>query len=95
MAKKRTNLTQECLRRLRNTKKELGPEVQKIHLNNFMVKLKNSGYSQKFRTEILNSGLHAFEKMLEDDNSGAKPLYRSREWNKEERQASKIKKKFN
>ena len=62
MAKKRTILTQECLRRLRNTKKELGPEVQKTHLNNFMVKLKNSGYSQKFRTEILNSGLQAFQK---------------------------------
>ena len=95
MAKKRTILTQECLRRLRNTKKELGPEVQKTHLNNFMVKLKNSGYSQKFRTEILNSGLQAFQKMLEDDKNGVKPLYRSREWNSEERQASKIKKKSN
>ena len=61
-SKKRTILTQECLRRLRNTKNELGPEVQKMHLNNFMVKLKNSGYSQKFRKEILDSGLHAYKK---------------------------------
>ena len=29
---KRTILTQECLRRLRNTKIEPGPEVQKLHL---------------------------------------------------------------
>ena len=46
ISKKRTILTQECLRRLRNTKKELGPEVQKIHLNNFMVKLKILGTVQ-------------------------------------------------
>ena len=31
-SQKRTILTQECLRRLRNTKIELGPEVQKTHL---------------------------------------------------------------
>ena len=54
-----------------------------------MVKLKNSGYNQKFRTEILDSGLHAYQKMLEDDTNGVKPLYGSREWNKVERQASK------
>ena len=66
-----------------------------MHLNNFMVKLKNSGYSQKFRTAILDSGLHAYQKMLEDDTNGVKPLYRSREWNKEERQASKNRKKIN
>ena len=43
---KRTILTQECLRRLRNTKIERGPEVQKMHLDQFMLKLKNSGYSK-------------------------------------------------
>jgi hypothetical protein len=38
---KRTILTQECLRRLRNTKIELGKDVQIFHLNNYMLKLKN------------------------------------------------------
>jgi predicted RNA binding protein with dsRBD fold (UPF0201 family) len=75
-AKKRTILTQECLRRLRNTKIELGPEVQRKHLNNFMLQLKNSGYSQNFRREILDSGLKAFQKMVEGDRNGVKPLYR-------------------
>ena len=40
---KRTILTQECLRRIRNTKIELGDEVRNEHLNNFMLKMKNSG----------------------------------------------------
>ena len=42
-SQKRTILTQECLRRLRNTQAELGTEVQTKHLNNFMVKMRNSG----------------------------------------------------
>ena len=38
---KRTILTQECLRRHRNTKLELGEEVRVKHLNDFMLKMKN------------------------------------------------------
>ena len=94
-SKKRTILTQECLRRLRNTKIELGPEVQNKHLNQFMLKLKNSGYNHKFRLEILDSALKAFQKMVENDKTGLKPLYRHRNWNSEDRKRSKLNKKFN
>ena len=94
-SQKRTILTQECLRRLRNTKVELGPEVQRKHLNIFMLRLKNSGYSVKFRKEVLNSALQAFDRMLADDESGAKPMYRSRSWNYDERKKAKLNKKHN
>ena len=94
-SQKRTIMTQECLRRLRNTKIELGPEVQRKHLNLFMLRLKNSGYSTKFRKEILNSALNAFEKMVADDKAGVKPLYRSKTWNFEDRQRAKLNKKHN
>ena len=80
---KRTILTQECLRRLRNTKVELGEIVQKKYLNEFMIKLKNSGYKKKFRIEVANSTLNAFAKILEDDKNEIKPLYRARSWNYE------------
>ena len=92
---KRTILTQECLRILRNTKIELGPEVQKTHLDRFMLKLKNSGFSQKFRREILDSAFKAFEIMKIEDKNGVKPLYRSRTWNLEERRKNKSEKKQN
>ena len=95
MSKKRTILTQEGLRRLRNTKIELGTEVQKKHLNKYMLKLKNSGYRKKFRTEVLDSIMKGFEKIKENDKMGIRPIYRSRDWNKEERQLSKFNKKFN
>ena len=93
--KKRTILTQEGLRRLRNTKMELGPEVQKNYLNLFMLKLKKSGYTPKFRKEILNSILKAYKVMVKEDKNGTKPLYRSRDWNSEERSIQKANRKLN
>ena len=60
-----------------------------------MLKLKNSGYNKKFRQEILDSALKAYNKMVEDDKTGVKPMYRSRNWNTEERQDIKSKKKVN
>ena len=94
-SKKRTILTQECLRILRNTKLELGQKVQKKYLDQFMLTLKNSGFSQKFRTEILDSAFKAFEKMKVDDQTGKKPMYRSRSWNFEERSRKKLEKRHN
>ena len=92
---KRTILTQECLRRLRNTKVELGPEVQRKHLTNFMFTMKNSGYPERFRREILDSTTKAFDKMVSDDKSNMKPIYRSKSWNFEARLKSKSVKKRN
>ena len=46
---KRTILTQECLRRLRNTKVELGNDIRNEHLSKFMLKMKNSGYTKRYR----------------------------------------------
>ena len=92
---KRTILTQECLRRLRNTKIELGEEIRNEHLTKFMLKMKNSGHKVNFRTRILKSSLNAFEKMVEEDKSGKKPLHRNRSWNKENRTKDKENKKNN
>ena len=94
-ASKRTILTQECLRRIRNTKVELGNDIRNKHLNEFMVKMKNSGQKKLYRRQILQSSLHAFEKMLEEDKNGTKPLFRDGKWNKENRMKSKENKKNN
>ena len=66
---KRTILTQECLRRLRNTKVGLGEEIKNKHLSNFMLVMKNSGFDIKYRTEILDSALVAFERIMVEDKS--------------------------
>ena len=54
--------------------------------------LKNSGYSTMFRSEILQSGLKGYNKILEDDKSGFKPIYRSKEWWKSAMRMEKKKK---
>jgi hypothetical protein len=41
-----------------------------------MLKLKNSGYNEKYRKEILDSALKGFAKMLQDDQNDVKPLFR-------------------
>ena len=93
MDKKRTILTQECLRIIRNTKIELGENVRNKHLSKFMIKLKNSGYNEKFRKEVVNSAIKAFQKMVDDSKKGIKPVYRDRFWNSEQRREAKLNKK--
>ena len=92
---KRTILTQECLRRLRNTQIDLGKEVQNKHLNKFMIKMKNSGHSEQYRKQILDSTFNAFDEMLEADRSGKRPLYRSKNWQTDIRREKKSHKHLN
>ena len=73
----RTRMTQEAFRGLMNT--NTGKMSQNFHLTNFMARLKSSGYSEKFRHEIVLSAKSAFKTMMEDDISGKKPLYRNRD----------------
>ena len=45
--------------------------------------------------EILDSALKGFDKVLEDDKKGIKPLFRSRNWKKEEREVQKKSRRLN
>ena len=49
LQQKRTVLTQEGIRRLKNCKRELEWEEKTGHMKKFMQKLRNSGYDDKFR----------------------------------------------
>ena len=42
-----------------------------------MLKLKNKGYKQKYRKEILNNALKAYSKIIENDKNDKKTLYRN------------------
>ena len=57
--------------------------------------MKNSGYNKNYRIQILKSALNAFDKMLEEDKNGTKPLFRNRDWNRENRLKSKENKRNN
>ena len=49
-------------------------------MKKFMQKLRNSGYDEKFRLEIAKSSLNGFQKILENNDKGIKPIYRSKSW---------------
>ena len=92
---KRTTLTQELIRRLLNCSKELSCKTKRKHLDNFMQLLKNSGYSEAFRLEILNSGLKGFDKILKAEREGTRPMYRPKGWKESARWLEKKRKKSN
>ena len=78
-----------------NCSKELSCTVKRKHLDNFMQLLKNSGYDEKFRVEILNSGLRGFDKIIKAERDGVRPMYRPKGWNETARWLAKRRKKNN
>ena len=78
-----------------NCSVELPWAIKAKHLSNYMQKLRNSGYSYKFRKEILLSILSGYRKIKEAAQQGIRPLYRRRGWKKEERLKLKMQKKKN
>ena len=90
---KRTVFTQEVIRRLLRTRKQLPCSKKQTILNEYMQVLKNSNYNSEFRREVLKSGINGYNKILDDDKNGAKPLYRSKEWKSSTRRLDKQNKK--
>ena len=95
MQTKRTILTQQVLRVLLNCSKDLTWQDKTKHVNAFMKKIQFSGYNKKFRYEVVNSAIKAYNKITEEDNSGSKPMYRPRDYQENERKEDKKKKKKN
>ena len=90
---KRSSLTQEAIQILRSCTRSLPWAQRAAHLSDFSLRMKISGYSEKYRETIIRSAVTAWEKQLEMDRSGERPLYRPREWNKEVRTKKKEYKK--
>ena len=92
---KRTTLTQELIRRLLNCSKRLSCATRRKHLDNYMQLLKNSGYSETFRAEILKSGLKGYNLILEAEREKVRPVYRPKGWKESAQWLEKKKKKNN
>ena len=88
---KMASLTQEVVRRLRNTRATLPwPEHHAKILTTFNRKMARSGYGEGYREQVTKAGVVGYEKQLEASRAGVKPLYRPRAWKKEERRRRKI-----
>ena len=95
LSSKRTILTQQCLRVMRNCHEKIGEDKLTNHLNYYTARMQAAGYDQEFRMQVLESAFKAFETMKEEDRRGRKPMYRKREWKRNERRREKIEKSKN
>ena len=75
---KRTSLTQYGLRILRNTKLEVPWSEKAEMLSEFSARLRDSGYNQRYRQEVINSVLSGWDKMVEEQEAGRRPINRAR-----------------
>ena len=88
--------TQEILRRLLNSSPMLDWKtcVAPV-LSKYMARMMHCGYPEKYRRDTLTRALRIYDKMVEDENNGTRPLYRPKHWNTCDRRKEKQKKKYN
>ena len=58
-----------------------------------MARLQYSGYNMEDRVKIYRKAKSRFDNMVKRDETGEEPLYRSKNWNKAERNENKRRKK--
>ena len=92
---KRTILVQDTLRIMRNCHKDLPWEETSKHLSRMMMRLQYSGYDKKFRYDVVSTAIAAYRRIKEMDENGDIPMYRPKEWRRDERRKMKEAKKKN
>ena len=76
MQSKRTILTQQLLRVLLNCSEDLPWEHKAEKANKMMMKVQYSGYGQEFRHDIVKSAIKAYNKIVEEEEDGIRPMFR-------------------
>ena len=93
MMTKRRTLVQEVVRRMRNC--DRGTEVEEIGevLSKFSQKMRDSGYEEKMRREVVDAGVKVYREQVRKDEAGERPLYRRRTQDREQKEEAKRKKR--
>ena len=86
---KRNVLTQEVVRLRRNISLDLPWETTVKHLNDFSARMRASGYGERYRLEVIKSGVEGFDKMVAEEKNGGRPINQRRTWNEDQRQKKK------
>ena len=64
-------------------------------MSEFVKRLQFSGYNKRFRFEIVNSAINAYNVIKQQVNEGKRPMYRKMSWKRNERRNKKRDKKTN
>ena len=73
----------------RNISLDLPWETTVKHLNDFSARMRASGYGERYRLEVIKSGVEGFEKMVAEEKNGGRPINQRRTWNEDQRQKKK------
>ena len=93
---KRSVHTQEVLRRLFNTSHRLDWEKETAPIvTDYMKRMKEAGYSEKYRRDVLQHALQIYDDNWEEHRRGRRPIFRPKEWKKKERKEEKRNKRLN
>ena len=76
-SQKIATVSQEILRRMKNTSLDLPPSVIEDVLRRYMDELKEGGYSKKWREQVLEASVTGFERILKGEKEGTGSLHRS------------------
>ncbi|KAL9971074.1 hypothetical protein ACROYT_G023559 [Oculina patagonica] len=87
---KRTALTQQALRILRNTSLDLSDSKKAELLSEFSARMRASGYGARYRQEIITSAMMAFDRMKKDQEDNDRPINRPRSYQAKERRKKKL-----
>ena len=91
---KHTTFAQEVVRILRKCRTDLPWTTRAVFLSDLSTRMKASGYTEKFRLDVITAGIKGFEKMVDTEKAGGRPLNRERTWNQTERKKAKTMKKL-
>ena len=75
---KKTTLIQENIRILRNCHPDLPWKEKLVHLNEFTERMRESGYEERMRKEVIESGLKGYQRMIDVERNGGRPVNRLR-----------------
>ena len=69
-------------------------EMTAVYLTDLSARMKVSGYGEMFRQQVIMSALQGFDKMVQVDEEGGRPVNRPRSWEADLRQKKKLTKKM-
>ena len=92
-SQKKTILTQELLRIMRNCHPQLEEQRKTYHVNEFMKRMQYSGYEKTFRFDVFNAATKAYKSAQQKDENGERPLHRPKEWERTRRKKELTEKK--
>lgn len=89
MSTKINILTADLLRIMRNISRMCSDNERVKHIQHFIQRMQYSGYTHAERVMVYQKAKKRYETIIEKDKAGTTPLYRSKSWNRAEREKTK------